>query len=108
MSKPQPNMPSSEQRVEALFQAAVQLVGTERAAFLNGACLGDPALRQRLDALLAAYDETGVLLAPLAAPARATVKVELPDAGDELVGTRISHYKILQRLGEGGCGAVYL
>ena len=50
-------MPSPQNREEALFQAASQLTGAERVSFLNGACLGDDALRQRLEALLAAHEE---------------------------------------------------
>ena len=42
-------------REAALFQAAVQLAGVERVAFLNSACHDDPALRQRLEARLAAH-----------------------------------------------------
>ena len=57
MSESKSDMPSPPNREEALFQAAVQLTGAERASFLNGACLGDDALRHRLDALLAAHDE---------------------------------------------------
>ena len=40
--------PSNE---DALFQAAAQLSGTERSAFLDAGCAGDPALRRRLEAL---------------------------------------------------------
>jgi len=57
MRESQSDMPSPQNREEALFQAAVQSTGAERAAFLNGACLGDNALRQRLAALLAAHDQ---------------------------------------------------
>ena len=59
MSESQSAMPSPQKREEALFQAAAQLAGAERAAFLDGACLGDAALRQRLEALLAAHDAAG-------------------------------------------------
>jgi hypothetical protein len=45
MNESDPNMKPVPQREEALFQAAVQLAGGERATFLSGACHGDPALR---------------------------------------------------------------
>ena len=48
---------SSQEREQALFRAAVQLTVTERGTFLKGACLGDDALRHRLEALLSAHDE---------------------------------------------------
>ncbi len=55
-------MNSEPTREEALFQAASQLAGPERAAFLNGACHDDSALRQRLEALLLAHEASvGVL-----------------------------------------------
>ena len=69
MSDPKPDMLSPQNREEALFQAAVRLTGAERAAFLNGACLGDTALRQRLEALLAAHDQPDNLV-PTQAEAR--------------------------------------
>src|SRR5580700_6677250 len=98
MNESKSAMPSSENREEALFQAALQLTGTERVTFLNGACLGDPALRQRLEALLAAHDEPDELL-PKGGPAVVgTMKLDLQDAPDEAVGQMLGPYKLLERL----------
>lgn len=49
-------MKPAPQREEALFQAAAQVSGEERASFLDSACRGDPALRQRLDVRLAFHE----------------------------------------------------
>jgi serine/threonine protein kinase len=101
-------MRSPQSREEALFQAAVQLTGAERTSFLNGACLGDDVLRLRLEALLAAHDEPDAL-SPNGAPVvAATIKLDFPEAPDEAVGQTLGRYKLLERLGEGGCGVVYV
>jgi len=105
------DMKPEPEREEALFQAAAQLTGAERAAFLNGACHGDPALRQRIEALLAAHDAEDSLLAepPTARGRTATIKLDLADdPADAAVGLMIGRYKLLEKLGEGGCGVVYV
>ena len=93
---------------EALFAEALERPAPERAAFLDGACRGDRALRQRLEALLAA-DREPDKLPPENAPAiKATVKLEPPPSEDETIGKKIGPYKLLQKIGECGCGAVYM
>jgi serine/threonine protein kinase len=55
---------------------------------------------------LAAHDQAEEL--PATPPAKATIKLELDRPPDEALGVRISHYKLLQKIGEGGCGVVYM
>ena len=93
---------------EALFQLALTKPAEKRAAFLDAMCEGDPALRQRLDALLAAHDQTESVLAGQADSARPTIKLDLADAPDEAVGQTLGRYKLLEKIGEGGCGMVYV
>ena len=73
---------------------------------MDKACKGDIEFRHRVEALLLAYEQAGDFLGRSAAdrPARAAQAVP---AG-EIPGDRIGHYKLLQQIGEGGCGVVYM
>ena len=117
--EPNQSMSKLNERVEALFQAAVALeTEAQRADYLNRAC-PDPELRQEVESLLAAHEHPDALLATRlrseasagqaqSGAARPTLKLDLADAKDEAVGTSIGRYKLLERLGEGGCGVVYM
>src|SRR5262249_51338968 len=76
----------------------------ERSAFLERVCAGDPALRQRIERLLLRHQGAGTFLE---SPAPA-----LADTTDEQVrerpGTVIGPYKLLEQIGEGGFGVVFL
>ena len=109
-----PSSPKTQAR--DLFLAALDMdQAADRASFLNSACGGDDQLRQRVEELLAARDELGDFMrnTALADPGPASSMGLGSVQGEEgapmasLVGERIGRYKLLERIGEGGCGAVY-
>jgi serine/threonine protein kinase/WD40 repeat protein len=89
---------------ETLFHQVVEKPAEERPAFLNSACGGDTALRQRIERLLRAYESPGSFL-QLPAP---DVSGTTDDAVIEAPGTVIGSYKLLERIGEGGFGLVFM
>ncbi len=108
---PNPSLPGPAQplpdRTEAIFDAALQLRATERAQYLTQACGENAPLRQRVECLLKAHEEAGGFLEPPGVPSpNRTVVVSFPLT--EKPGDKIGRYKLLQQIGEGGCGVVYM
>ncbi|MCH8164252.1 MAG: protein kinase, partial [Planctomycetes bacterium] len=77
---------------------------SERDAYLRGACGNDVALRAKVEALLAADAEAGSFLASGGNEGDATVVA----APHEQAGAMIGRYKLLQPIGEGGFGVVWM
>jgi eukaryotic-like serine/threonine-protein kinase len=93
----------NESLEELLFQAALEKSSpAERAAFLDQVCRDNPALRARLEMLLeGCFRAEGFLADPTAGQT-----VLLPV--NEKPGDRIGRYKLREKIGEGGCGVVYV
>jgi WD40 repeat protein/serine/threonine protein kinase len=95
------------QREEAIFEAALALPPEQRGAYLDQACGDDAVLRGQVAALLEAHAQTGGLLEQTVAPLRGPLSA-LSQPLTEKPGDRIGRYKLLQQIGEGGCGVVYM
>src|ERR1039457_2158361 len=96
-------------REVAVFNAARRLPVGERVAYLDKACAGDAALRQRVEELLHASEEAGAFLeSPAVVPPGLGGTIRLDPTPTEKPGDKIGRYKLLQQIGEGGCGVVYM
>jgi len=98
---------SRELSVDCILAEALEVPVESRDAFLDQACQSDAALRSRVQELIGALERNSSFLADptVAAPASRTGRVA---PATEAVGQRIGPYKLLERIGEGGFGLVYL
>jgi serine/threonine protein kinase/Tfp pilus assembly protein PilF len=99
MNPPEPSLK------DIFNQALDHPLGPERLAFLDRACEGDPAFRLQVESLLKAHDEAGGFLG--SADPGATASLAKPSIL-EGPGTTIGPYKLLQQIGEGGMGVVFM
>ncbi|EEF63001.1 serine/threonine-protein kinase [Pedosphaera parvula] len=90
----------------AVFTEAVQLPAGQRGAYLDRACGSDRELRQRVEVLLQAHDRIGDFLEQ--SPQKPEMEARSGASVGEKPGDRIGRYKLLQQIGEGGCGVVYM
>jgi WD40 repeat protein len=88
------------EREESLFATLLELPADQRPAYLNQVCAGDPRLREQLEELLEAHESDQAFMKVPAAAASAILA--------ENVGDRIGRYKLMEQIGEGGCGVVYV
>src|SRR5208282_1195193 len=112
-------MSTQSQREKAVYCQALEITGPEqRRQFLDQACGADKALREQVDKLLGLTQSAGDFFtecrpaleaaAADADPAQILLAAESALEAGPHESDRIGPYKLLQRIGEGGCGVVYM
>jgi serine/threonine protein kinase/tetratricopeptide (TPR) repeat protein len=107
--------PERWQQVEAIFQAALDLLPEKRGQYLAEACCGDLSLKSDVETLLSQHESAGNLLEePLYGETELGALGSLEafagaqdDIGDPMIGRRLGAYRIEREIGRGGMGAVY-
>ena len=96
---------AAKANIDEIFLAALEKASApERSVYLDRACAGDDELRRRVEKLLRAQRQLGDFLE---SPAPEVAATFVPPSA-EPVGTVIGPYKLLEQIGEGSFGIVYM
>ncbi|HEY1379219.1 MAG TPA: hypothetical protein VGF55_20620, partial [Gemmataceae bacterium] len=91
--------------VEEIFLVAVEKPAGERAAYLDAACAGNPELRAQVEALIRSHEQAGSLLEKPLFRTAPTIDHASPA---EESGAVVGPYRLVEPIGEGGMGAVWM
>ena len=96
-------------RIEEIYQRALERPEQERPAFIARTCAGDDDMRREVEKLLSFDGKAGSFMESpaLDVAAQALARKAEPGKKIDFVGQTILHYKVLEKIGEGGMGVVY-
>ncbi|HEU0177616.1 MAG TPA: protein kinase [Blastocatellia bacterium] len=98
--------PVRYKQIKSIFQSAVDLPHSEQAIFLDKACSGDEGLRREVENLLSSHGQVEDSIELIASEVAATMLAG-PQSGS-LIDQQVGAYQIINQIGRGGMGEVYL
>ena len=98
--------PERYKQIKSIFQSAVDLPHSEQAIFLDKACSGDEGLRREIEDLLSSHGQVEDSIEVIASAVAATMLAG--HQSGSFIGEQIGAYQIINQIGRGGMGEVYL